>query len=117
MDCSRPDDGSATRLVAADGLEKILRSRSGDAAMLVRDLRTGRLVMLDPTKLSGVPRGYVNGAGQWAGDERLGLPFLAALPALAAKVLPLVSSILPMLTGGGGKSEPAPSPPPAPAPP
>ena len=86
--------------------------------MLVRDLRTGRLVMLDPTKLSGLPRGHVNGMGQWAGDERLGLPFLAALPALAAKVLPLVSSLLPMLTGGGGKSEPPPAPPPpSPAPP
>ena len=94
--------------------------------MLVRDLRTGRLVMLGGNAASTQLSAYAPprfGAGppaaafhaprlgyqsQWVRDERLGLPILAALPAIAAKVLPIVGSLLPMLTA---KSE---SPPQAP---
>jgi hypothetical protein len=71
--------------------------------MLVRDMNTGRLIML-PNRPSA-PLGY--------NDERLGLPILAALPALVAKALPIITSILPMFTSKGS-SAPAPaSPPPA----
>ena len=84
--------------------------------MLVRDLRTGRLVMLGGNAASPRLGAYAPprfGAGppatafysprlgyqsQWVRDERLGLPILAALPAIAAKVLPIVGSLLPMLT-------------------
>jgi hypothetical protein len=87
--------------------------------MLVRDVNTGRLVAL-PDK-PAAPLGY--------NEERLGLPILAALPALAAKALPIITSILPMLGSKGSSSPPAaasapaalpavlpPAPPPAPVP-
>lgn len=65
--------------------------------MLVRDMNSGRLVMLP--KQPSAPLGY--------NDERLGLPILAALPALAAKALPIITSILPMLTSKKSSSPPA----------
>lgn len=67
--------------------------------MLVRDMNTGRLIMVPDRPSASL--GY--------NDERLGLPILAALPALAAKALPIITSILPMLTSKGQSSAPAPT--------
>jgi len=72
--------------------------------MLVRDMNSGRLVML-PDR-STAPLGY--------NDERLGLPILAALPALAAKALPIITSILPMLKGPSSPPAAASTPPASP---
>jgi len=104
--------------------------------MLVRDVRSGRLVTVPDSRffaqataplgycgergLSGVPFGnYAAGPQQPLYDglgNPLGLPFLAALAPLASSLLPMIAkgassllrSLLPMLTGGGGA---APSPP------
>jgi hypothetical protein len=86
--------------------------------MLVRDVRTGRLIMVPDqpanTQFAGYASpylarrrgygGYSSGLGyygapsQLAYDQQLGLPFLAALAPLAAKAL----AFLPSLIGGGG---------------
>jgi hypothetical protein len=75
--------------------------------MLVRDMNSGRLVMIPNApspplgaygaRFANTNIGYARPMPYGYSDERLGLPILAALPALAAKVLPIVGSILPML--------------------
>jgi len=110
--------------------------------MLVRDVRSGRLVMVPDSRffaqataplgrcgergLSGVPYGtYGAGPQQPLFDglgNPLGLPFLAALgpllPMLAKGASALLPSLLPMLTGGGAAPSPPPmTPEPAPLPP
>lgn len=78
--------------------------------MLVRDV-SGRLIALPEPRIGYVPvQGYDGYGLGYYGEpvydglgNPLGLPFLAALAPLAAKILPMAGSLLPKIIGGASK--------------